>query len=350
MKKLIFSLAVMAICGVGQAQPVRGPIANPAPGVLDGVYVKEHIPTKKVVPYEYVREADVTWSKRVWRAIDLREKFNHPLYYPHDEYFDGMDPIKIFGGQNNEWRRNPTRWSLWTIIRYHVMTGDLTIYSPYNPKWQAWKDGDLLKYPIKQSDPEWGDPTNSNLTFLTDSVFRKNVMDYEYLGRLILDPNPIALKDQWGYDSVDANNNTVYPPPEFVWYKSEDIVQYRIKEDWFFDNERSVLDVRIIAICPVVYQLDQNGAVSGFKELFWLYFPECRYVFQNFYVQSRHNDSQRMSFDDLFWKRMFQSYVIKESNIYDRDIESYKSGVDALLESEKIKEKISIFEHDLWSF
>lgn len=77
-------------------------------------------------------------------------------------------------------------------------------------------------------------------------------------------------------------------------------MQYKIKEDWFFDKERSVLDVRIIGICPVIYAKDQNGNITGFKELFWLYFPECRYVFQNFFVQSRHNDSQRISFDDLF--------------------------------------------------
>ena len=57
-----------------------------------------------------------------------------------------------------------------------------------------------------------------------------------------------------------------------------------------------------------------------------------------------------MSFDDLFWKRMFQSYIEKESNIYDREIDTYKSGINALLESEKIKEKIFRFEHDLWSF
>jgi hypothetical protein len=50
--------------------------------VLDGPYVKEHTPTRKVVPYTHLREADVMWAKRVWRVIDLREKMNHPLYYP----------------------------------------------------------------------------------------------------------------------------------------------------------------------------------------------------------------------------------------------------------------------------
>jgi hypothetical protein len=47
---------------------------------------------------------------------------------------------------------------------------------------------------------------------------------------------------------------------------------------------------------------------------------------------------------------MFQSYIVKETNLYDREIDSYKAGVDALLESERIKEKIFNFEHDLWSF
>ena len=35
--------------------------------------------------YSYVREADMMWSKHIWRAIDLREKINLPLYYPLNE-------------------------------------------------------------------------------------------------------------------------------------------------------------------------------------------------------------------------------------------------------------------------
>jgi len=343
MKKLIFSMWMMSLAIFATAQEdVRGPIANPAPGVLDGVYVKEHIPTKKVIPYEFVREADVTWSKRVWRIIDLREKFNHPLYYPLDDIREGE------GNDEWIWRKNTTRWSLWTIIRYHIMNGDLTLYSPFDPDWVEWDDGDLFKYPITPD--KYG--LSPNGTFITDSIFRQYVKGMEYLGAEVFNAAPEAIEsiEYPGEDSIDADGNTVYYPNEFNWYTSKDIVQYKLKEDWFFDKERSVLDVRIIGICPVIYAKDQNGNITGFKELFWLYFPECRYVFQNFFVQSRQNDSQRMSFDDLFWKRMFQSYIEKESNIYDRDIDQYKSGVDALLESEKIKEKIFKFEHDLWSF
>ena len=40
--------------------------------VLDGIYVKEHHPAKRVIPYTPLREADVMWLKRVWRVMDLR--------------------------------------------------------------------------------------------------------------------------------------------------------------------------------------------------------------------------------------------------------------------------------------
>lgn len=340
MKRLILSFVLM-VGVLGFAQDIRGPIANPAPGVLDGVYVKEHIPTKKVVPYEFVREADVTWSKRVWRVIDLREKFNHPLYYPLDDLREGNGPDEWV------WKKNTTRWSLWTVIRHHIITGDITVYAPKDPEWVDWADGDLFKYPLTPDLYGQG-PTG---TFLTDSVFRQYLKE-GYLGNTDYSSPLEAIEsvEYPGEDSIDANGDIVYFPREFIWYNSEDIVQYKVKEDWFFDKERSVQDVRIIGICPVVYEKDAStGTITGFKELFWLYFPECRYVFQNFFVQSQHNDSQRMSFDDLFWKRMFQSYIVKETNLYDREIDAYKAGIDALLEAERIKEKIFIFEHDLWS-
>jgi hypothetical protein len=57
-----------------------------------------------------------------------------------------------------------------------------------------------------------------------------------------------------------------------------------------------------------------------------------------------------MSFDDLFWKREFSSFIKKESNVYDRKISPNWTGLNALLESERIKEEMFEKEHDLWHY
>ena len=61
-------------------------------------------------------------------------------------------------------------------------------------------------------------------------------------------------------------------------------------------------------------------------------------------------DAERRSYEDIFWKRQFSSYITKWSNVYDRGINEYKQGLDALLEGEEIKSALFEFEHDLWNF
>jgi hypothetical protein len=67
-------------------------------------------------------------------------------------------------------------------------------------------------------------------------------------------------------------------------------------------------------------------------------------------VFNRNNGAQRRTYDELFWKRAFGSYVVKEENVYDREIADYASGMDALLEAERIKNELFEFEHSLWEF
>ena len=109
------------------------------------------------------------------------------------------------------------------------------------------------------------------------------------------------------------------------------------------------MDVRIIGICPVVDDY-LNGVFRGYKPLFWVYFPEARPIFAKAEVFNRHNSAKRLTYDDVFWKRMFNSYIYKEENVYDRVITDYATGLDALLESERIKTEIFNFEHDLWEY
>jgi gliding motility associated protien GldN len=287
-------------------------------------------PSRKIIPYEYVREADVLWSKRVWELIDLREKMNHPLYYPLDD--------NIQKEINSDYT---SRWCLWSILKKHILNGELTLYSTYNPQQSDLLDGDGLKYPIEPIPGK---------NYYSDINFQNNL--FNYFGKLDVQSSSPCV-NIYGEDSsvmVEGTITFIYPPRDTVWIKAEDIIQYRIKEDWFYDKERSMMDVRIIAIAPVIYTKDESGQILGLKELFWLYFPHCRLVLNNYLVFNEKNDSQWMNFDDLFLKRRFSSIIYKESNVYDRNLNMYTTSADALYEATKIKEEISKIEHDIWSF
>lgn len=333
MKSLFVNALFVLVSGTMLAQGPDingGPVNVPTEGIVDGVFIQEHIPTKRMIPYEFVREADVIWSKRVWETIDMREKMNLPMYMPFDE-FDG----------SNNWVRNTSRWSLWTVLRTHILNGDITAFSPYGLVDYNIKDGDMLKYPLY---PKPG------MNYYTDSAFR--VLLFPYIGTKG-PQSTTPLTNVYGEDSViivDGIEEKQYPPRDTFWLKTQDVIQYRMKEDWFFDKERSVMDVRIIAIAPVIYRRNEDGQIAGMDELFWLYFPHCRFVLNNYFVYNDKNDAQWMSFDDLFWKRKFTSVIYKESNVFDRKMETYKTGVDALFEAERVKEQIRTIEHDVWTF
>ena len=130
---------------------------------------------------------------------------------------------------------------------------------------------------------------------------------------------------------------------------SPQVKQYWVKEDWYFDKQRSVMDVRIIGLCPMREKIDPTtGEMIGVSPMFWVYFPQCRATFAKSEVFNTKNDAQRNTYDDLFMKRMFSSFIRKESNVMDRDIASYATGLDALLEAERVKDDIGKIEHDVW--
>ena len=130
----------------------------------------------------------------------------------------------------------------------------------------------------------------------------------------------------------------------------KDVKQYRLKEVWFFDEETSQLEVRILGLAPIIDKYDDNGNFMFTMPMFWAYYPECRAVFARHEAFNEHNDAMRMSWDDVFEARLFSSYITKESNVYDRRIQDYKAGIDILLESDKIKNSMFHFEHDLWEY
>jgi len=92
MKKIILGLFV--ILGVFFAKSTNAQVFDSPP--RDGVFDKIHTTNRQPVPYAYVREADVFFSKRIWRVIDMREKINHPLYYPTERINNRRSLMQVF--------------------------------------------------------------------------------------------------------------------------------------------------------------------------------------------------------------------------------------------------------------
>jgi gliding motility associated protien GldN len=247
MRKIFFSIGfIITFISVGYSQTI-----------LDGAYDKEHIRTKKVVPYPALREADVLWSKEIWRTIDLREKINFPLYYP-------IEPIK-------------DRLSLFEVIKQAILVdGSLTAYNP-----GPTKDDDEFNFPYSQAE----------------------------LRQIFTQIDTVTSEDIDTGELIDVVQETELG--------SAEITQYRLKEFWFFDKQTSTLQVRIIGIAPMKEVYSEEGLFLGHQPLFWIYYPEARYVFVNYESFNPRNDAQRLSYDDLFSQRIFNSFIIKEANAYD---------------------------------
>jgi len=257
--------------------------------VLDGVYVKQHVKDRRPVPYQYVRESDFMWSKIVWRQINLREKMNLHLYYPEFPIED--------------------RQSLIDLVMWGIEEGHIT---PYGELDENNEFGKMLT--LNEVKEKLGAKTD---TMVIDGVAQAIVTEA----------------------------------------KTNQIKEYIVKEVWFFDKQRSVMEVRIVGFSPIrLYKkLDETTGIEADNftkvRVCWVYFPQARKILANHEVFNPSNDSERRTFDDIFFKRFFDSFVVKESNTYNnRRVNQYTAGIETMLEADRIKEGLFNFEQDLWQY
>ena len=283
MKKLVAYLGVFVFMLILAGKQSDAQIVN-------GAYKRTDIIQKKPMPLPSVREADVFWSKILWRIIDLREKMNLPLYYP---------TVEIDG-----------RMNLISLLLDGIENGQIT---PYD----ASLDDDF-KVPMSF------EQVKTSFGAVASTQTKKNF--------------------DTGEDELVVIQGEI---------RANDIKQYLIKEEWYFDKQNSTLNVRIIGICPIrefLREGDASGQVQR-QKLFWVYYPEARPLLSTNLVLNAYNSAQQVSFDDLFIKRTFNSYIVEEENVYNnRDISAYLSGKDAMLESKRIEDKIFNYEQDLWEY
>jgi len=263
---------------------VPGGIFQPG-DYADGIYTKENSTNRRFIPYTFLREADVQWERRIWRDIDMREKINQPLYYPTENVTSRISFLQ-------------------TIVKY-IMTDEII----------AFNDEEFL-IPMRSNE------IKAKLRKQQDSTDQTSFDK---------DGNPVTVK--------------ILPPADSTWI-FRDFKKLTLKEDWFFDKQKSVLEVRILGMGIQTYNEDKDLYITAF----YVYFPACRPYLAKHEVFNTKNDAERRTYDDIFWKRYFNSTITKEQNVYDRSIDMYAHGIDALLESERVKNDIFLYEHDMWHF
>jgi gliding motility associated protien GldN len=238
------------------------------------------------IPHRYLGESRVKFSKRIHRVIDGRQKQN----------------------KNITWPKNPLNILIWTAVT--------------------------------KGYPETGQPTAYKNDSLTSTMTVQEV--YAKASDSIMVPiyNP----------ATQSTTNTLVPNP----FDPSTIKKFRLMEDWIFDAQHSDLKPRIIAIAPLYTMTSQSGIVLGETALFWVKMDELRRVLAQQEIFNTRNDAARMSYDQWFKMRLFASHIVKESNVYDLDIayqETFSdNGVEALLESDRIKNDLFVLEHDLWAY
>ena len=285
----IFSIVALSLSVLFvSAQITGGNFQNAISTPRDNVFDEIHVEFKEPVPYPPLRQADVVYQKRIWQKIDFREKMNQPFYYPINEHIG--------------WK------SFMTTILDALRSGDLTAYDD--------RVDDEFTSPLTWNDIEF------RLKGQADSI------------------------DQYDLRGVFTGKKIIYASE----YQEGEVKSLKLKEVWYFDKQRSQMMVRILGLGPVREFVDPETYENREETLFWIYFPDARPILAKSMVYNRQNSAARLTYDDVFWKRLFDSYVFKEENVYDREIFQYALGMDALLESNRIKSEVFEMEQSLWEY
>lgn len=313
MKRIIsFSIVVIALTLLATQLKAQ---------VLDGAFARETTVKRNVVDYPFIREADAMYSKKVLRILELKEKQNLPLYYPQLRF--------TYPGELQPQR---SRVNLLYLV-YDIGIQGKTFVKATGVEAEPLETFDN-RYPVYKLDAGdittwWKEPIEK------DNPVRDSLLSYEGTIKVI-DP----------YSDPD-NPEYIEEAQKMILEQSDRGVmdELWVWEEWFFDRQRSVMDVRIIAMSFDGYTSD--GRVWPF----WIPYNDYRPLFTTYEAFNSHNEAEHRTFDDIFWQRRFSSFIVAETNNYDnRLISDYLVGIEAIREGERIQNDLFLMEHDMWEY
>ena len=311
MKKIALCFGICVFLMIGLSLNAQNVVTAPAEeeNNFSTFYEATTNTGRKAIEYAFVREADVAWECVIWRVINFREKFNEFFYYPTKEQADANDA---------QGRKN-----LAMTILEAVEKGDIQCY-----------ESEDFKIPIDYAAMR-----------AKGASTRRDKIDIYWK-----DPETGEETDEV-MESRDTNIA--------VEISEDNITQIKLKEYWYLNKQDARQSVRIIGLSlmypkPLRSSAEDDDEETAFQlvDMGWIPMndPRVRSVLVKQRAYDDYNEVTERSYDDVFITRYFGSYVVRESNRYNRSISDYLTGEDALIASEEIENRIFNLEIDMWEY
>ena len=232
--------------------------------------------------------AHIVWSREMYRTIDLRKDNNAALYYP-------VQPM----GE---------RMNLFTTIFKLMADGKITAY----------------KYLLNRQE-----------VFTDDQK-----IDFE----------EILKNFQILYQKQGSGNNVRYIVDDSD-IPSPEVLEYQIKEGWYFDAATGTNKSQVIAICPLLVQMDYSIGTTTRRAMCWIPYENLRpYLSRVMIITSDYNNVMSYSIDDFFTKGMYQGDIVKTVNLKDLSLAQQVGDDPELLKlaQDSIENQLKNFREQLW--
>lgn len=251
------------------------------------------------LPYGYINEDDILWSKVVWEVIDLNEKINQP-------YYNSTNGIAY------------KTLSLFDALKKGIEDGKITeVY-----------DDEYFEYKITKDQA-------------VNALSRTDTTDYYY------------EQKERGVDMSNAVDDGI----NRFDISSDKIKMIMVKGMWYVDRRIGEMRYRLLGLSVLGPDAQSIGrgfeGADDFVNLFWIWYPDARKVLHQYTVFDPKNASSKITYDDMLNARRFNSIIYKTSDaMNNRSIEEYlpEDAVAQLEESWRIKNDILQKENDMWNY
>jgi gliding motility associated protien GldN len=132
---------------------------------------------------------------------------------------------------------------------------------------------------------------------------------------------------------------------------SAEVLNYTIKEAWFFDEATGTYNSQVVSLCPIMKKVDYDIGDTTKNALFWLPYENIRpYISREMIMTSNFNNALTYTIDDYFSKKMYAGEIVKTVNLKNESLRAQVGdNPEALkLAQDSLENQLKFFESQLW--